>query len=35
MNSRQLRRFCVLDAEGQGLLSAMDELGLSAGRISS
>ena len=31
MNSRQLRRFCVLDAEGQGLLqSAMDELGLSA-----
>jgi magnesium chelatase family protein len=31
MSSRQLRRFCVLDAEGQGLLqSAMDELGLSA-----
>jgi magnesium chelatase family protein len=31
MNSRQLRRFCILDAESQGLLqSAMDELGLSA-----
>ena len=31
MNSRQLRRFCVLDAESRSLLqSAMDELGLSA-----
>jgi magnesium chelatase family protein len=31
MNSRQLRRFCILDAESQGLLqSAMDELGLPA-----
>jgi magnesium chelatase family protein len=31
MMSRQLRRFCILDAESQGLLqSAMDELGLSA-----
>jgi magnesium chelatase family protein len=31
MNSRQLRRFCVLDGESQGLLqSAMDDLGLSA-----
>jgi magnesium chelatase family protein len=31
MNSRQLRRFCVLDDEGRGLLkNAMDELGLSA-----
>jgi magnesium chelatase family protein len=31
MSSRQLRRYCVLDAEGQELLqAAMDELGLSA-----
>ncbi len=31
MNSRQLRRYCILDAEGQRLLqSAMEELGLSA-----
>lgn len=31
MTTRQLRRYCVLDAEGRGLLrSAMDELGLSA-----
>jgi magnesium chelatase family protein len=31
MTSRQLRKHCRLDAEGQGLLkSAMDELGLSA-----
>jgi len=31
MNSKQLRRFCVLDAEGQDLLRrAMDDLGLSA-----
>src|SRR5262249_21499634 len=31
MTTRQLRRNCVLDAEGQGLLkAAMDELGLSA-----
>jgi magnesium chelatase family protein len=31
MNSRQLRRYCILDAESQGLLqTAMDELGLSA-----
>ena len=31
MNSRQLRRYCVLDAESQGLpQSAMEELGLSA-----
>ena len=31
MNSRQLRRYCVLDDEGRGLLkSAMEELGLSA-----
>jgi magnesium chelatase family protein len=31
MSSRQLRRYCMLDAESQGLLqSAMDELGLSA-----
>ncbi|HEY7327423.1 MAG TPA: YifB family Mg chelatase-like AAA ATPase [Gemmataceae bacterium] len=31
MNSRQLRRYCVLDAEGQRLLqTAMEELGLSA-----
>ena len=31
MNSRQLRRYCALDAEGQGLLkTAMDDLGLSA-----
>ncbi|MCI0463652.1 MAG: YifB family Mg chelatase-like AAA ATPase [Gemmataceae bacterium] len=31
MSSRQLRRFCVLDEEGKGLLkSAMDSLGLSA-----
>ncbi len=31
MTSRQLRKFCVLDEEGRGLLkTAMDELGLSA-----
>ncbi len=31
MTTRQLRRYCVLDAEGKSLLrSAMDELGLSA-----
>jgi magnesium chelatase family protein len=31
MSSRQLRRHCMLDTEGQGLLqAAMDELGLSA-----
>jgi magnesium chelatase family protein len=31
MNSRQLRRYCNLDAEGRSLLqAAMDELGLSA-----
>jgi magnesium chelatase family protein len=31
MTSRQLRRYCVLDDEGKGLLkSAMEELGLSA-----
>ena len=31
MSSRQLRKFCVLDEEGRGLLkTAMDELGLSA-----
>ncbi len=31
MTSRQLRKFCVLDDEGRGLLkTAMDELGLSA-----
>ncbi len=31
MTSRQLRKYCRLDADGQGLLrSAMDELGLSA-----
>jgi magnesium chelatase family protein len=31
MNSRQLRRYCILDAEGQHLLqTAMEELGLSA-----
>jgi len=31
MSSRQLRRYCGLDAEGQGLLQkAMDDLGLSA-----
>ena len=31
MTTRQLRRYCVLDAEGRGLLqTAMDELGLSA-----
>jgi magnesium chelatase family protein len=31
MNSRQLRRYCFLDGESQGLLqSAMEELGLSA-----
>ncbi|HTU88581.1 MAG TPA: YifB family Mg chelatase-like AAA ATPase [Gemmataceae bacterium] len=31
MNSRQLRRYCILDAEGQRLLqTAMEELGLSA-----
>lgn len=31
MNSRQLRRHCVLDADGQALLQrAMDDLGLSA-----
>jgi len=31
MNTRQLRRHCVLDAEGKGLLQqAMEELGLSA-----
>jgi len=31
MTTRQLRKFCALDAEGRGLLqTAMDELGLSA-----
>ena len=31
MTTRQLRKYCVLDAEGRGLLqTAMDELGLSA-----
>ena len=31
MTSRQLRRYCALDAEGRNLLkTAMDELGLSA-----
>ena len=31
MSTRQLRRHCVLDEEGKGLLkAAMDELGLSA-----
>ena len=31
MNSRQLRKFCVLNAEGKALLqSAVDNLGLSA-----
>src|SRR5438477_599117 len=31
MTSRQLRKFCPLDAEGKALLkNAMDELGLSA-----
>jgi magnesium chelatase family protein len=31
MNSKQLRRFCVLDEEGEGLLrTAMEDLGLSA-----
>jgi magnesium chelatase family protein len=31
MTTRQLRKFCVLDAEGRQLLqTAMDELGLSA-----
>ena len=31
MTSRQLRKFCVLDAESQGLLqTAMESLGLSA-----
>jgi magnesium chelatase family protein len=31
MSTRQLRRYCVLDAEGRALLqAAMDELGVSA-----
>jgi magnesium chelatase family protein len=31
MNSRQLRKFCVLDSECQGLMqTAMESLGLSA-----
>jgi len=31
MSSRQLRKYCALDAEGKGLLkTAMEELGLSA-----
>src|SRR5579864_7081794 len=31
LNTRQLRKFCMLDEEGRGLLqTAMDELGLSA-----
>jgi magnesium chelatase family protein len=31
MSTRQLRKYCELDAEGRGMLqAAMDELGLSA-----
>ena len=34
MNSKQLRRYCPLDEEGQGILkTAMEDLGLSGGQL--